>query len=74
MIDIYQTINVTSNGKRLYMAVDSLLRHWTRPSSKLPTEMHFTDAPDLSSLSSWIHIASVPSLPIDSSLYPELFI
>ena len=74
MIDIYQTINVTSGGKRLYVAVDPSLGHWTKPCSKLPTEMSFTRAPNLSSLSSWIHIASVPSLPIDPSLYPELFI
>ena len=71
MIDIYQTVNVTSGGKRLYLAVDHISRRFSEPSVVLPTKLKYTNIP---SLNSWIRIASVPSLPIDQSLYPELFI
>lgn len=76
MIDIYQTVNVSSGGKRLYLAVDHASKDYSEPSRSLPTQLlyvQFSSRIDLVK-SGWIHIASVSSLPIDPSLYPELFI
>lgn len=71
MIDIYQTVNVTSGGKRLYLAVDPVSGRFSTPSSTLPTKLEYSNVPILNS---WLRIASVPSLPIDTSQFPELFI
>lgn len=76
MIDIYQTVNVTSGGKRLYLAVDHASKEYSEPSRSLPTQFHYVQFSSRINLvkSGWIRIGSVPSLPIDPSLYPELFI
>lgn len=76
MIDIYQTVNVSSGGKRLYLAVDRTSKDYSKPSKSLPTQFHYTQFSSRIDLikSGWIRIASVPSLPIDTSQFPEIFI
>lgn len=74
MINIYRTTEVTSGGSHLFVAIDPIFKSWSKPTSKLPTELVYLNAPDLSSTKNWAHIGSVLSLPIDLSQYPELLI
>lgn len=75
MIDIYRTVSVASGGKHLYPAVDQLTNHYSKPSSKLPTKFHYVNFKLLGHLRPhWAYIGQVPSLPVDTSLYPELLI
>lgn len=74
MINIYRTTEAASGGMHFFVAVDPISESWSKPSSKLPTELVYTNAPELSSMKSWTHIGSVHSLPIDPSQYPELLI
>lgn len=74
MINIYRTTETASGGSHLFVAVDPILKSWSKPTSKLPTELVYTNAPDLPSMKNWTHIGSVHSLPIDPSQYPELAI
>lgn len=74
MINIYRTTETASGGIHLFVAIDPIFKSWSKPSSKLPTELVYLNAPDISSMKNWTHIGSVHSLPIDPSQYPELLI
>lgn len=74
MINIYRTTKAASGGIHLFVAIDTILKSWSKPTSKLPTELVYTNAPDLSSMKGWTHIGSANSLPIDPSQSPELLI
>lgn len=73
MIDIYRTVNVSSGGKLLYLAVDHATKRYSKPTSALPTEFYYSNF-RTSLAGTWTHLGQVLSLPVDTSLYPELLI
>ena len=75
MIDIYRTTNVASNGIHLYVAVSVAENSWSSPMSDISTlELKFKHIPAYLTRVNWTYLGQVPSLPINTSLYPELLI